>query len=308
MKTTIVGAGMVGSTTAYRLLISGMASDIVMVDINKARALGEAEDLDHAISVELPANIIAGEYSDSANSDFIVVTAGLADIKGGTRLDLCAKNAAILREMIPSLAKLSPNAHYIIVTNPMDVMTYAAIKYSGLPSKQIIGTGTVLDSARFRYYLSQKLNVSPTQISAYSLGEHGDSQVPIYSQVDVRGIPLPSFLHQLGLVLTGEEQVNITKQVRGAAYEIIQRKGATYYGIASAVTRIIRAIYRDEQVILPVSTLVSGAYGISDVCLAVPTLLGAKGVERIFELPINDFELQALKMSAQTLQSYCQQI
>lgn len=304
MKVTIVGAGMVGSTTAYRLMVSGMSSEIVLIDVNNDRAMGEAEDMDHALSMELPTTIRAGSYADAIDSDFVIVTAGLSNIKDGTRLDLCAKNAEIFKDIIPQLVKVAPKAFYIIASNPMDVMTYATIKYSGLPSNQVIGSGTVLDSARLRYILSRKIGISPTQISAYSLGEHGDSQVPIYSQVSVRGIGLENMLGQLGMVLLEEEKARMTEEVRTAAYRIISRKGATYYGIASAMLRIMRAIWRDEKVILPVSTLARGEYEARDICLALPTLIGKSGAQKIFDLSLSQVEFQDLLHSVDVLSEY----
>lgn len=308
MKVTVVGSGMVGSTFAYRLLISGMASEIVLVDVNKDRALGEAEDLDHALSIELPTLVRAGDVADAEGSNFVVITAGLSNLKDGTRLDLCAKNAAIFREIVPQLAAVAPNAFYIVASNPMDVMTMAAIKYSGLPRHQVIGSGTVLDSSRFRFMLSEKLGISPTQISAYTLGEHGDSQVPIFSQVSARGIMLESLLKQLGMTFTEEDKEYMAQEIRGAAYRIISRKGATYYGIASALLRIVRAIWRDERVILPVSCLPQGEYDLHDVCLALPAVVGKNGVERILDLSLSQPEFEALLRSAEALRPYVQSL
>jgi len=304
MKVSVVGSGMVGSTFAYRLLTSGMASEIVLIDVNRERALGEAEDMSHAISIELPGTVRAGEYSDAAESDFVVISAGLSNLKDGTRLDLSTKNAEIFKEMVPKLAAVAPKAFYIVVSNPMDVMTYATIKYSGLPANQIIGSGTVLDSSRLREMLSEKIDVAASQISAYSLGEHGDSQIPIYSQVNVRGISLESILKQKGLSFNQEEKDAMTARVRGAAYEIIQRKGATYYGVASALVRIVRAIWRDEKVILPVSCMPHGDYDLNDICLSLPAVIGCSGVEQILDLSLDPQEFQSLLASAAVLREY----
>lgn len=308
MKVTVVGAGMVGSTFAYRLLLSGMASEIVLIDVNRERAEGEAEDMNHAASVEMPVLVRAGDYPDAAGSDFVVITAGLSNLKDGTRLDLCNKNAEIFKDIVPKLAQQAPNACYIVASNPADVMTYATIKYSGLDPKRIIGSGTVLDSSRLRFLLSQKIGVSPTQISAYSLGEHGDSQTPIYSQVSVRGIALPSFLHQIGKEFTDQEKVEMTDLVRTAAYRIISRKNATYYGIGSALLRIMRAVYRDEHVILPVSCLAQGEYDITDTCLALPALVNKNGIQQIFDLSLSQQEYADLLKSAAQLKEYTSQL
>lgn len=304
MKITVVGAGMVGSTFAYRAMVSGLASEIVLIDVNNERALGEAEDMSHAIAVEQPAVVRAGSYEDAVDSDFVVITAGLANLKDGTRLDLCAKNAEIFRDLVPNLVKHAPNAIYVVATNPADVMAYATLKYSGLDRSRVIGSGTVLDSDRLRQMISAKIGISPTQIAAYSMGEHGDSQVPIYSQVSVRGIKLESFLHQTGKEFTDQEKAEMTDQVRNAAYRIISRKNATYYGIASALLRIVRAVWRDENVLLPVSTQLSGEYGINDVFIAAPTLVNRKGAGQIFDLSLTEQEYQAVKASADVLKGY----
>lgn len=304
MKVSVVGSGMVGSTFAYRLLISGMASEIVMIDVNNERALGEAEDMSDAISVEVPMAIRAGSIEDAKDSSFVIVTAGLSNLKDGTRLDLCAKNAEIFKDIIPKLAAVAPHAFFIIASNPMDVMTCAAMRYSGLPKNQIIGSGTVLDSARLRYFISQKIGISPTQISAYTLGEHGDSQVPIWSQVSVRGISLESVLRQQNMTLSEQDKDAIREQVVTSAYRIISRKMATYYGIGSAMLRIVRAIWRNERVLLPVSTLAEGDYGAEGICMAMPALVGNQGVEKIFDLSVSQDEYNKLLESAKVLKTY----
>ncbi len=308
MKVTVVGAGMVGSTFAYRLVVSGMASEIVLIDVNADRAVGEAMDMSHAASIEYPTQIRQGDYSDSADSDFIVITAGLSNLKDGTRLDLAQKNAEIFKDIVPKLVQYSPNAFYLVVSNPADVMAYATYKYSGLDPRRIIGSGTVLDSARLRALLSHKIGVSATQISAYSLGEHGDSQVPIYSRVSVRGIELESFLRQKGMSFSDEEKAQMTENVRTAAYQIIAKKMATYYGIGSSLLRIMRAISRNENVILPISTLAKGDYDINDVYLALPTLVNHEGAGQVFDLSLSQGEYQELLKSAATLKEYVQSL
>lgn len=308
MKVTVVGVGMVGSTFAYRLLVSGLASEIVLIDRNHERALGEAEDLADAVASELPVKVIAGDYADSVDSDFVVISAGFSDIKNGTRLDLCQKNAEIMAEIMPKLVAKSPKAFYLVASNPVDVMTYAAIKYSGLDYRQVIGSGTQLDSARFRLSLGEKLGVAPKTVSAYILGEHGDSEVPIFSRVSVNGIPLDSFLHQIGCQFSQADQEEMTKTVKTAAYRIIERKQATYYGIASSLVKILRAIYRDEHVILPVSTLAHGEYDLQDICLSLPTLITAKGAEQIFDLSLSQTEYQDLLKSADILREFTSQL
>ncbi len=308
MKVTVVGAGMVGSTFAYRLLVSGLASDIVLIDVNADRAVGEAMDMSHAASVENPTHIQQGDYPDSADSDFIVITAGLSNLKDGTRLDLAQKNAEIFRDIVPKLVQYSPNAFFIVVSNPADVMAYATYKYSGLDPRRVIGSGTVLDSARLRSLISQKIGISATQISAYSLGVHGDSQVPIFSRVSVRGIALESFLQQRGMSFSDEEKAAMTENVRTAAYQIIAKKMATYYGIGSALLRIIRAISHDENVILPVSSLARGDYNINDVYLALPTLVNKDGAGQVFDLSLAQGEYEDLLKSAAILKEYVQSL
>jgi L-lactate dehydrogenase len=308
MKVTVVGTGMVGSSFAYRMLVSGLSDELVHIDVNHDRALGEAEDMEHALALELPGIVYAGEYADARGSDFVVITAGLSKMGEDGRLGLAKKNAEIVRDIIKQVSAVAPDAFYIVATNPMDVMTYATIKYSGLAPRQVIGSGTVLDSARFRALLSEKLQISASQISAFSLGEHGDNQVPIYSQVKVKGIALESMLHQMNLSFEQDERDAMTEKIKTAAYRIIERKGATYYGIASSLTRIIRAIHRDERVILPVSVMPQGEYGLDDVCLALPSLVTATGVERIFDLSLTQQEYEALMASAAVLREYNQQL
>lgn len=304
MKVTVIGTGMVGSTFAYRLMVSGEASEIVLIDVNNERALGEAEDILNAVPAEHPTRVSAGSYSEAAGSDFVVITAGLSNLKDGTRLDLCAKNAAIFKDIVPQVVAQAPHAIYLVASNPMDVMTYATIRYSGLDPARVIGSGTVLDSNRFRAYLAERLAVAPQAITAYSLGEHGDSQVPIFSQVKVGGIQLESYLSQTGKSLSEDDRTALTEQVRTAAYRIIGRKNATYYGIASALYRILHAVWHDEHVVLPVSTLTRGEYETSDICLALPTMVSRKGAGQILDISLSQEEFSGLRHSAEVLGEY----
>lgn len=307
-RIAIVGAGNVGATFGYALVTSGLAAEIVLVDANRDRAEGEAMDLNHAVPLHQPCRIFAGEYADCAGASVVVVTAGSAQKPGETRLDLTQRNAGIFKQIIPQITKYNRNGILLIASNPVDVLTYAAIKISGLPSNQVIGSGTILDSARFRYLLSQTFGVDPRSVHAYIIGEHGDSEVPAWSLANIAGMNLPEYCaanHQ-----TCEDSVldDILEKTRHAAYEIIRRKGATYYGIASSLLRIVETILRDQSTVMTVSSLIQDQYGISDVCLSLPTIVDRGGIEKVLNLGLNEEELAGLQHSASILKSTIAQL
>lgn len=300
-RVAIVGCGNVGASFAYALLTSGLASEIVLIDANQARAEGEAMDLNHALPMHRPCRIWAGTYADISSAAVTVVTAGSAQKPGETRLDLTQRNANIFAQIIPEVARANPAGVIVIATNPVDVLTYVSIKLSGLPPAQIIGSGTVLDTARLRYLLSQHFGVDPRSVHGYIIGEHGDSEVPVWSLTNIAGMRLPAFCEANHLGCDNMILDEIFEQTRHAAYEIIQRKGATYYAIASGLLRVVEAILRDQSTVMTVSSLLDGQYGLSDVCLSLPTIVDRRGVQKVLQLELNAEETNGLRRSAEVL-------
>jgi len=307
-RIAIVGTGFVGATFAYSLLLSGLATEIVLIDANHAKAEGEAIDLNHAMPFGRPARIWAGSYEDCARAALTVVTAGSAQRPGESRLDLLQRNTAIFHQIIPNIVKNNPNGILLIATNPVDILTYVALKISKFPPNHVIGSGTVLDTARFRYLLSQQFDVDPRSVHAFIIGEHGDSEVPVWSLANIAGMNLAQYYAVNGECCSQPVLDSIFEQTRDAAYHIIERKGATYYGIASALIRICEAILRDQGTVLSVSSLINDYYGIHDVCLSVPTVLGLDGVERIIRLDLSTDEIEGLRKSADVLKTTIAQL
>lgn len=306
-KVTVLGTGMVGASFAYKLLGSGLASGMLLVDVNRRRAEGEMMDLNHAMPFDRPCQIEVGDYPDIKGSDVVVISAGVAQRPGETRLDLVRRNAAIFKEMIPQVAQAAPDAILVIATNPVDIMTQATIKYSGFRPGQVVGSGTVLDTARFRYLLGEYYQVDPRSVHAYIIGEHGDTEVPVFSTADIAGVTLAEVCKLEGREYSQADMDAIFEQVRTAAYQIIERKSATYYAIASGLLRIVEAILRDQNTVFSVSSLLTGQYGVSDVCLSLPTVINRRGSERVFTLPLNEKELAGFKHSAQVLKELAEQ-
>jgi L-lactate dehydrogenase len=306
-KVTILGTGMVGASYAYRLLGSGLASEIVLVDANRERAEGEMMDLNHAMPFDKPCQIVVGSYEEMAGSDIIVISAGSAQRPGETRLDLVSRNTAIFKNLIPQVAQAAPEAVLIIATNPVDIMTQAAIAYSGFRPGQVIGSGTVLDTARFRYLLGQYYQVDPRSVHAYIIGEHGDSEVPVFSTASIAGISLPDICRQQGRDYNQPDMDQIYQQVRKAAYEIIKRKGSTYYAIASGLHRISEAVLRDQDTVFSVSNTLTGQYGVSEVCLSLPMIVNRQGISKILTLPLNPEEQAGFERSAGILKQLASQ-
>ena len=300
-KVAVVGAGKVGSTFAYALLLDGLVGEIVLIDIDRQRAEGEAMDLNHAMPLSHPTRIWAGDYPDCAGADVVVVAAGTAQRPGETRLDLVKRNAAIFKDIIPRITAYNTTGILLIATNPVDVLSYVTWKVSGFPSQRVIGSGTVLDTARFRYLLGEHLGVDPRSVHAHVIGEHGDSEVPIWSLAAVAGMHLDDFCRRENCDLGPQGRAHISEQTRDAAYEIIQRKGATHYAVAVGLLRIVESILRDQHTVLAVSSLVPGYYGIEDVYLSLPAVVGRGGVERVLHLPLDEQETEALRKSAAVL-------
>jgi L-lactate dehydrogenase len=300
-KVAIVGAGQVGSTFAYALLLNGLVGQIVLIDIDRERVEGEAMDLNHGVPLSNPVRIWAGDYADCAGADVVVVAAGTAQREGETRLDLVKRNAEIFGQIIPRITEHTQSAVLVIATNPVDVLSRVAQTLSGFPPGQVIGSGTILDTARFRFLLGEHLDIDPRNVHAYIIGEHGDSEVPVWSMADVAGMRLDEFCQRVGCELEDKDRERIFRQTRDAAYEIIQRKGATYYAVAVGLVRIVESILRDQRTVLTVSSLVPGHHGIEDVYLSLPAVIGQHGVEHVLHLPLNDEEKEDLCESAAVL-------
>lgn len=300
-KIAVIGAGFVGSTTAYTLMISGLVSEIVLVDLNKDKAEGEVMDMNHGMPFVKPVKIYNGEYSDCKGSDIVVITAGANQKEGETRIDLVKKNTAIFKGIISEIVKYNNDCILLVVTNPVDILTYVTYKLSGFPKNKVIGSGTVLDSARFRYLLGDHTGVDPRNVHAYILGEHGDTEVPTWSLANIAGIPMETYCNDCHGCKEGFSRNEIYENVKNAAYQIIKKKGATYYAVALAVRRIVEAIVRNENSILTVSSLLDGQYGLDDVCLSVPTVVNSNGIERILNVDLSDKERQLLKKSGESL-------
>lgn len=300
-KAVVVGAGRVGSTFAYALLLNGLVGEIVLIDANRERAKGEAMDLNHAVPLSHTMRIWAGDYPDCTAADVIMIAAGTAQRSGETRLDLVKRNAAIFKDIIPRITAYNTNGILLIATNPVDVLSYVAWKASGFPAQRVIGSGTVLDTARFRYLLGEHLGVDPRSVHAHVIGEHGDSEVPLWSLATVAGMRLDEFCCRENCDLGPEIRAHIFEQTRNAAYEIIQRKGATYYAVAVGLVRIVKSILHNQHTVLAVSSLAPDCYDIGNVYLSLPAVVGRAGVERVLHLPLNEQETKALHKSATVL-------
>jgi L-lactate dehydrogenase len=301
MKVGIVGCGYVGSSAAYAMTIVGAASEIVLVDINEDLAKAQAEDLLHATPFANPVRIAAGDYPKLKGADLVVLACGVGQRPGETRLQLLARNVKIFKQVVPQVLGSAPEAVLLIASNPVDVMTDVVARFSGLPSGRVIGSGTILDTARFRTLLGEYLEVAPHSVHAYVLGEHGDSEVLVWSSAKVGGVPLHDFAGQSGRTLTEEVKSQIDDGVRRAAYRIIEGKGATYYGIGAGLARIASAIRDDERVVLTLSIPTEGIEGIEEVSLSLPRVVGAKGVVATLEPTLSAEERVALEKSADIL-------
>jgi L-lactate dehydrogenase len=301
-KVVIVGAGAVGSSFAYALAQSGVANEIILMDANQDLAEGQVQDLAHGLPYYPPVQIRTGTNTDYADASVIVITAGAKQNPGESRLNLLQRNASIVSSIVDEITDQNSQATLVIATNPVDIITHAALKHSGWPHGRVIGSGTVLDSARFRYLISTHFNVDVGNVHAYILGEHGDSEVPAWSMTHVAGVDIDQYAEKYG---TGDWSIvreRIAREVKESAYHIISYKGATYYAIGMALVRIVGAILQDQQSVLTVSTLLKGEYGISDVCLSIPCILGHGGVLKTVEASLTEDEQNALKRSAQILQ------
>jgi L-lactate dehydrogenase len=300
-KVAIIGAGMVGAASAYALTLRHTAHDIVLIDKNQERAKGEAMDLNHCLALAQPMDISAGGFESCRDADVVVITAGAAQKPGETRLDLTRKNADIVKSIVADVMDHNPSPLFLVVSNPVDILSYVVFRESGLPAHRVIGSGTLLDSSRFRYLLSDHCGLDPRSIHAYVVGEHGDSEVLLWSQVHVAGVRLNDYCPVCPKECTPDFRGRIQDQVRRAAYEIIAFKGATYWAIGLVVQRIVAALEADQKSVLTVSTMVDGRYGIRDVYLSLPSVLGQEGVKQVITGPLVDDETKALQKSAGVL-------
>jgi len=301
-KIAIIGVGNVGSTFAFALMISGLAREIVLIDINEKLANGECMDLNHGLSFSHPTKIYTAGFEGCKDADIVVITAGANQKPGQTRIDLVNKNVAIYKEMIPVISKYAANAILLIVTNPVDILTYVTLKLSGFPPNRVIGSGTVLDTARLKFMISQYAKVDPSNIHTYIIGEHGDTELPVWSNATIGGMAIETYCSDYaGLGNAKNELAEIFVKVKNAAYQIIKAKGATNYSIALALVKISRSILRNENSILPVSTLITDYYGISDVCISIPSIVNSLGMEKYLKLELSEQEQKLFKHSADTL-------
>lgn len=300
-KAVMIGCGFVGSASAFALMQSGLFSELVLLDANRDKAEGEAHDISHGIPFTRPMRIYAGDYGDVGDAAIIIISAGANQKPDETRLDLVHKNIGIFESIIPEIVKQDFQGILLVVANPVDILTYVALRLSGYPENRVIGSGTVLDTARLKARLGRHLAVDSRSVHAFIVGEHGDSEIVAFSSANISGVPLDDFCEMRGHYNHAESTERIAEEVKESAYEIIAKKGATYYGIAMSVKRICEAIIRDEKSILPLSTMMHGEYGISDVVLSMPCIIGKDGYETKVPITLDQEEVTALHESATTL-------
>lgn len=307
-KVAMIGCGFVGAATSFSLMESGLFTEMVLIDADKDRAEGEALDISHGLPFARPMKIYAGDYDDIVDAAIIIITAGANQKPEETRLDLVHKNVAIFKSIIPEIAKRNCAGILLIVSNPVDILTYVSLKLSGFPENRVLGSGTVLDTARLKYHLGEHLGIDSRSVHAFIIGEHGDSELVAWSSAKVAGMPVDTFCEMRGYYNHDEATEQIAENVKNSAYQIIQKKRATYFGVAMAVRRICEAIIRDEKSILPVSNLIHGEFGISNITLSVPAIVGAEGVERLVPISLNEEEHEKLTKSANTLKAIINEV
>ena len=308
MKIGIVGCGFVGSTAAYAIALGGVASELLLIDINPKLARAHAEDILHATPFAEPVRVFAGDYADLSGAGLVVLACGVGQHPGETRLQLLERNVKIFNQVVPQVLESAPNAVLLIVSNPVDVITQVVTRISGLAPERVIGSGTILDTARFRALLGEYLGIAPLSVHAYVLGEHGDSEVLVWSSAKVGGVPLMDFGEQMGLPFTEEVRSRIDDGVRRAAYRIIEGKGATYHGIGAGIAKIAQAIRDDERRVLTVASLANNVGGLGEITLSLPRLVGAKGVLSALWPPLSSDERDALRKSAEILKEAASQL
>lgn len=307
-KVAVIGCGFVGSATAFALMQSRLFSEMALLDVDFDKADGEAMDIAHGVPFAGQMKIYAGNYEDIADAAIIIVTAGANQKPDETRLDLVNKNVAVYKNIIPQIVKQEFKGILLVVSNPVDILTYAAVKLSGFAENRVIGSGTVLDTARLKYALSEHLGVDSRNLHSFIIGEHGDSEIAAFSSTNVSGIPLDDFCEMRGHFNHAQAMREIAQDVKNSAYEIIEKKDATYYGIAMSVKRICESIVRDEKSILPVSAIMHGNYGIDGIALSMPAIVGANGVETHVPISLSDEEIESLHQSAETIRGIVSEI
>lgn len=290
-----------GATTAFALVERGLFSEVVLIDANTEKAEGEAMDLSHSVPFLRPTKIYSGTYEDLTDCSLIIITAGAGQRPNETRIDLVNRNVQIFKDIIPKITAQNSEAILLVVSNPVDILTYVTLKLSGFPENRVIGSGTVLDTARLKYLLGEHLSVDSRSIHAFIIGEHGDSELAVWSSANVSGVDLNDFCKICGKCGAMHTMQGLYEDVRDSAYEVIAKKGATYYAIALAVRRIAECIVRDEHSILPVSSLIKGHYGLDGICMGLPAIVGRSGVEKVLDIPLNDTEQKNLLSSAEKL-------
>ncbi|WP_445613570.1 L-lactate dehydrogenase [Geobacillus sp. YF-1] len=300
-RVAVIGTGLVGASYAFALLNQGIADEIVLIDANENKAAGDAMDFNHGkVFAPKPTDIWHGDYRDCRDADLVVICAGANQQPGETRLDLVDKNIAIFRSIVESVMASGFQGLFLVATNPVDILTYATWKFSGLPPERVIGSGTILDTARFRFLLGEYFAIAPTNVHAYIIGEHGDTELPVWSQADIGGVPIRKWIESKG-EQAREDLERIFANVRDAAYQIIEKKGATYYGIAMGLARVTRAILHNENAILTVSAYLDGLYGERDVYIGVPAVINRNGIREVIEIELDDHEQTWFHHSAATL-------
>jgi L-lactate dehydrogenase len=307
-KVGVVGAGLVGSSFVYGLMIRELATEIILIDANNEKAIGEMMDFNHGLSFSKPVKITAGNYADLRDAQVVVIAAGASQRPGETRLDLLARNTKIFRAIVPEVVRHNPEGIIVIATNPVDVLTYISLKESQLPRAKVIGSGTILDTSRFRFLLGQYYGVDARSVHAYIIGEHGDSEIPLWSLANIGGVRLQEFAPLQNKQYNQTEMDKLFIDVRDAAYEIIKRKGATYYAIGLGLVSIVETILGDYRSVLSVSTLMTGQYGVTDMCLSLPCVVGGNGVEEILTLNLSEEEGRGFRRSAEKLKSTLQSL
>ncbi len=305
-KCGVIGVGFVGATSAFTLATSGLFSELVLLDANRKKAEGEAADINHGVSFAQPCKVYAGDYADLADCGIVVLAAGANQKPGESRIELLGRNLAILKSIIPQITAVNRECILLIVSNPVDILTYMATKLADLPAGHVIGSGTVLDTARLKYQLGQYLGVDARNVHGIIVGEHGDSELAVWSSANISGLDIEDYCRCVGKDYSFSTMQHIYENVRDAAYSIIEGKGATYYGIGMAVRRIAEAILRDEHSVLPVTSLVKTDYG--EVCLGLPTVVGAQGALAVLDLPLSDAERAQLDSSAEKLRAVLDEI
>lgn len=307
-KAAIIGCGFVGASTAFCLTQSGLFAELVLLDADRDKAKGEAMDISDGIPFGRQMKVYAGDYDDIADAAIIIITAGANQRPEEKRLDLVQRNVNVLKNIIPEIVKRNYQGILLMVTNPVDILTYAALELSGFPEHHVIGSGTVLDTARLKYRIGSHLGVDTRSVHAFIIGEHGDSEMAAWSSANVSGIPLDDFCELRGFDNHKTAQEDIANRVKNRAYDIIARKNATYYGIAMSVKRICEAIIRDEKSILPVSRMLHGEYGIEKIALSMPTVVGKNGAEVAVPISLNQEEQESLRESANTLKKIAETV